>query len=239
MKLHHHQVDGEGLQVRAVPDGTGAGTLRAGRGVQPAAATAHLVLVVLGDLDTDPRDLVLLIAIHHPQIGGIGQLIATLTAALRVAVQLLVRVVHPCQVRSRRTRLLASLAFRPASPARRLRGRGCAAGIVVLGRRQRGIGRVATQKVLERGQLRRQPLIGRHQVRDLRGQRRDLGVPEHEERGELLARRLLRDSHPKIKLRPRRPARDQHTVTTRFHSVGLSVRPAEPPRSRRPPTRPH
>src|SRR5664279_1475536 len=68
------------------------------------------------------------------------------------------------------------------------------------------------------GQLRRQLLIGLHQIGDLRGQRRDPRIPLRDERDQLLARHLFRHGHPKIKLRPGNPSPDQHAEIIKFLS---------------------
>ena len=116
-ELHHHQVHREGLQVRAVPDGPGAGPLRARRGVHRAAAAAHRMLVVLGDRDADLRDLMLLVAVHHPQVGGIGQIVPALAAPLREPILLVIGPVHPGEVRPRGSRLLTLAPLRPTTRA--------------------------------------------------------------------------------------------------------------------------
>jgi hypothetical protein len=90
----------------------GRGALRAGRGVEPAAATTHLMLVVLRDTHADLRDLMLLIAIHDPQIPRPGQIMAACAPPLRKPVYLAIRSLHPGKVRTRRVGLLAPPAVR-------------------------------------------------------------------------------------------------------------------------------
>lgn len=141
--MHHHEVDRESLQVGAVPHDPAAGAFWAGGGMQPAAAAAHLVLVVLGDLYGDLRYLVLLVAVGHPQIGGLGQVGAALAAALWEAVLARIRGLGEGQVRPGRPRLLALAAPGSATGPRRLVRRWCPAGTVIPGRRRGGVTRVA------------------------------------------------------------------------------------------------
>ena len=65
-ELHHHQVDGERLQVRAVPDLSRPGPVGPGRGVDRPAAAFHLVLVVLDDLHRHLWNFMLLVAVDDP-----------------------------------------------------------------------------------------------------------------------------------------------------------------------------
>jgi hypothetical protein len=148
-ELHHYQVHGEGLQIRAVADGPGADSLRAVRGVHRAAAAAHRMLVILGDFDTDLRDLMLLVTIHHPKVGGIGQIVPALAVTLREPILLVIGPLDPGEVRSRRSRLLALGPLGPTTALPRRRGR--LAGIVVPGRRHGGVARVAGEHVLNPG----------------------------------------------------------------------------------------
>jgi len=106
-EVHHHQIHRERLQVRAIPDRPGPGTVGSGSGVYRAAPAHHLVLVVLGDPRADLGNLVLLIAVHDPQTPGGGQVGAAVAAAGREPVLALVRVIGPGQMRSRCPRLLA------------------------------------------------------------------------------------------------------------------------------------
>ena len=69
-EVHDHQVHRERGQVGAVPDRPGPRPVGPLSGVDLPAAAFHLVLVVLGDLHGDLRDLVLLVAVHDPQITG-------------------------------------------------------------------------------------------------------------------------------------------------------------------------
>ncbi|MGH3820643.1 MAG: hypothetical protein ACRDRE_23440 [Pseudonocardiaceae bacterium] len=65
------------------------------------------MLVVLDDLHTDLRDLMLLVAIDHPQVPRAGQVRPTPTATLREPILKVIGSVDPGQVRSRRPGLLA------------------------------------------------------------------------------------------------------------------------------------
>ncbi|MGH3932647.1 MAG: hypothetical protein ACRDTF_22040 [Pseudonocardiaceae bacterium] len=98
----------------------------------------NAVLVVLGDLHADLRDLMLLIAVHDPQIPRAGQVITTLTVALREPVGLLIRTIGPGQVRSRRAGLLALGPLGPitATPLALRRWR-CARILITRGRARR------------------------------------------------------------------------------------------------------
>ncbi len=97
-ELHHHQVDGERLQVRAVADRPGSGALGPSRGVDLPAAALHLVLLVLGDLHRDLGDLVLLVAVNDSEIPGATQIGTAATGALREPLRHLIRGVGPGQV---------------------------------------------------------------------------------------------------------------------------------------------
>jgi hypothetical protein len=69
------------------------------------------MLVVLRDTHADLRDLMLLIAIHAPQIPRPGQIMAALAPPVRKPVYLAIRPRHPAKVRTRRAGLLAPLAL--------------------------------------------------------------------------------------------------------------------------------
>ena len=216
-EVHHHQVDAECLQVRAIPDEPTASAVGPGRGVQPAAAAPHLVLVILRDAHADLRDLVLLVAIHDPQIERFGQLLAALAPPLRKPLYLIIRPLRPGQVHPRRAGLLAPPALGATSTSCRLLRRRRPTRIVVLRRRRGGVARVPREQVLQPGQLSRQLLVDLQQIHNLCGQRRDLPVlgrdpriPLRKERDQPLARYLLRRGHPKITLRPDHRIRDQH-----------------------------
>ena len=238
-ELHHHQIHREGLQVRPVPDRTGPGALGAGRGVHNAAAAQHLMLVVLGDPHRDLRDLVLLVAVHDPQIRRPGQLRAAPAPPLREPVQLFGRVVGPGQMRPRRPGLLAPLAPRPG-PAFRLHRR-CLARIVVARGRHRRVRAVAREQMLEPGQPRRGFLVGRSQFGDPRVL---LGDPRRllaDERDQLLTRHLLGRGHFQITPAPpptspaTRRNHISHISTSSHRRSGaitppMSTRPPEPPR---------
>jgi hypothetical protein len=66
--------------------------------VELPAAAFHLVLVVLRDLHTDLRDLVLLVAVHDPQIPGTTQIVTALAAALGEPVAAVIGVLGPRQM---------------------------------------------------------------------------------------------------------------------------------------------
>jgi hypothetical protein len=74
------------------------------------------MVVVLGDRDTDPRDLVLLVAIHDPQIDRPGQVMPAVTPALREPFPPMRGVIDPGEVRPRRPGLLALGRFGPFPP---------------------------------------------------------------------------------------------------------------------------
>ena len=181
----------------------------------PAAAAAHRVLVVLGDPRGDPRDLVLLVAVGHPQVGAGGQVRAALAGTLGEPVGVLVGGLGPGQVGARRPRLLAPSAARTAAAALR-RGRRRPARVVVPRRRGRGVLGVPRQQVLQPGQLDGQRLVGLDQLRHLGGHRGDLpvlrrdppglpgdlGVPLGQQREQLIAGQLLRCGHPRITPHP-------------------------------------
>jgi hypothetical protein len=115
-EMHHYQVDSERGQAGAVPDRPGPRPVRSGGGVAAPAAALDPMLVVLGDGDRDLRDLVLLIAIDHAEITGATQVVAAVAAALREPVALLVGIIGPRQMRSRRSGLLAPRTPRSAPP---------------------------------------------------------------------------------------------------------------------------
>ena len=198
-EVHDHQVDREGLQVRAVPDRPRPGALGPGRGVDLPAPALDLVLLVLGDCHGDPRDLVLLVAVGHAQVPGPGQVSATLAAALREHIPLLVRGVGPGQMRPRRPALLAPRPLRPAPPrcGRLLRNRGFTRAVIPRGR-ARGVPRVPRQQMLHLRQLGRQRLVGLRQLSELPSHLGDLTIPHHKQREQLLTRELLRHRHPTI-----------------------------------------
>jgi hypothetical protein len=54
---------------------------------------------------------VLLVTIHDPQVGGLGQVMAAVATPGRVAIHLLGRVVNPRQIRAGAPRLLTPLAL--------------------------------------------------------------------------------------------------------------------------------
>ena len=166
------------------------------RGVGRAAAAQHLMLVVLGDPHRDRGDLVLLVAVHDPQIRRGGQLGAAPAPPLREPVHLFGRVVGPGQMRPRRPGLLAPLAPRPG-PAFRLHRRRLARIVVARGRHRR-VGAVAREQMLEPGQPRRGFRVGRSQFGDPRVL---LGDPRRllaDERDQLLTRHLLGRGHFQI-----------------------------------------
>ena len=125
-----------------------------------------LVLVVLGDLHRDLRDLVLLVAVHDPQIPGVTQIITALAAALGEPVAAVIGVVGPGQVRPRRPGLLAPRPLRPTLAALVLLRRCGLARIIIARGRARGVPRVTRQQMLQPGQLAGQGLVGLHQLRD-------------------------------------------------------------------------
>ena len=90
--------------------------------MQLPAAALDLVLVVLGDLHGDPRDLVLLVAVHDPQIPGAAQIITAVAAAFGEPVAALIGVIGPRQMRPRRPGLLAPRPLRPTRAALALSG---------------------------------------------------------------------------------------------------------------------
>ena len=186
------------------------------------------MLVVLGDRDADLRDLMLLVAVHHPQVGGIGQILPAFAVPLREPIPLVIGPLHPGEVRARGSPLL-TLRDRFGPPRRFLAAGGRPARIVVPRRRHRGVAGVARQQVLHPGQLRGQLLVQRGQRGDLLG----LLTDDHEQ---LLARHLLRLKHPKITLRPGRHLRDRHAKiegsdsTSRRRSRLARSNPGESPR---------
>ena len=113
--------------------------------MEPAAAAPHLMLVILRDAHAQRGDLVLLVAIHHTEIGGLSQIITALAAPRRVPVHLIIRLLNPGRVRARSTRLLTRLAFRSAALSGRLDRRWPASRIIVFGRWQGGVPGVATK----------------------------------------------------------------------------------------------
>jgi hypothetical protein len=178
--------------------------------VQPPAAALDLVLVVLGDGDTDLWDLVLLVAVHDTEVPGAGQIITAVAAALGEPVAAIIGVIGPRQMRPRRPGLFAPRPFRPIPAALTLlRRRGLARLIIARGR-VRGVLRVARQQMLQPGQPGGEGLVGLHQPRDLHGLRGDLPrlTPHHDD--QLITRHLLRLDHPKIKPHTRRSPRDRH-----------------------------
>jgi hypothetical protein len=180
------------------------------------------MLVVLRHRHRHLGDLMLLIAIHHTKIGGIGQIMAALTAPLREPVHLIIGLVDPGQRRARSSGLFTSLALRPASLPLRFLRRWRSAWIVVFGRRRRGILTVTRKQMLQPGQLRRQLLVGLQQIRNVRGQRRDLPILTPHESDQLFARHLLRNRHAEIKLRPGHPSQDQHAKINTFDPTPAS-----------------
>jgi len=134
---------------------------------QRTAAAAHRMLVILGDFHRDLRDLMLLVAVHHPQVGGIGQIVSALAKTLRESILLVIGLVQPGEVRARRSGLLAFGPLRPTTPLLHRRRR--PARITVPGRRHRGVARVAREQVLNPGQPRGELGVHRPQRGDLRG----------------------------------------------------------------------
>jgi hypothetical protein len=159
---------------------------------QRTAAAAHRMLVILGDFHRDLRDLMLLVAVHHPQVRGIGQIVSALAKTLRESILLVIGLVQPGEVRARRSGLLAFGPLRPTTPLLHRRRR--PARITVHGRRHRGVARVAREQVLNPGQPRGELGVHRPQRSDLLGLLTD-------EREQLLTRHRLGLKHPKIKLR--------------------------------------
>ena len=139
--LHHHQIHGERLQVRAVPDPALPGTVGAGRGVHASAPARHLVHVMLGDGDGHLGDVGLLVAVHDPQIGRGLQVRAAAARAFGKPVLVDVGFSPELQMRPRRTGLLAACAA--FTGAFRLHRGWCLAGGVVTGGWHRGIAAVA------------------------------------------------------------------------------------------------
>jgi len=222
-EVHHHQIHREGLQVRAVPNRAGPGALGPGRGVHRPAAALHLVLVVLNDPHADLWDLVLLVAVDHPQIPGAGQIVPAPVGARGEPVQQIIGSLGPPQMRTWRPGLLALGPRRPAPAALLLRRRGLAR-VVVFRRRARGVPRVTRQQMLHAGQLGGQGLVGLHQLRELPSLRGDLPILRGElpsltphDNDQLVARHLLRHRHPKIKAHTSRSHRDRHAhITKRY-----------------------
>jgi hypothetical protein len=186
--------------------------------VECPAAALHLVLVVLGDLDRDLRDLVLLVAVHDPQIPGAAQIITALAAAFGEPVAPIIGVVGPRQMRPRRAGLLAPAPLRPTPAALFLLRRRGLARIIVFRRWVRGVPRVARQEVLQLGQPGGEGLVGLHQLRDLPSLSEDLpGLAPHHD-NQLVARHLLRCGHRKITPHTNRSQRDRHAhVANRHH----------------------
>jgi len=156
-------------------------------------------------------------------------ILAAVTAALRKPILLVIRARHPGEVRPRRSRLLAPRPLWPTTALLLRRGR--LSRLAVHRRRHGGVAGVTGEQMLQFGQLRRQLLVGLHQVRDLRGQRRDLPILTPRNNDQLVARHLLRLGHAKIKLRPDRRLRDQHATINRLDppSEPSVMRRVQPP----------
>ena len=195
--LHHHQIHGERLQVRAVPDPALPGTVGAGRGVDASASARHLVHVVLGDGDGYLGDVGLLVAVDDPQIGRGLQIRAAAARAFGKPVLVYVGFPPELEMRPRRTGLLA--AFTAFTSTFRLHRRWCLAGGVVTGRWHRGVAAVARLQMLEFGQLRRQRRVGRRQFLDPCG----LLAQQRGHRDHRVANHQRRREHPMIKPRHR------------------------------------
>src|SRR5262245_48481746 len=107
--------------------------------MHPTAPTAHPVLVILGDRDRHQRNLVLLIALGHPQIHRIREIMTTLAPALGKPIPTLIRDLPPRQIRPRRSRLLTPSPRRSPTTTLRLLRRRRPAQLPVPGRRARGV----------------------------------------------------------------------------------------------------
>jgi hypothetical protein len=103
---------------------------RAPSGVAAPAAALDLVLVVLGDGDGDLRDLVLLVAVHDPQVPGAVEVPAAVAAAFGEPVAALGGVIGPGQMRPRRPALLAPRPLGPTPTTLLVRWRGLARIII-------------------------------------------------------------------------------------------------------------
>ena len=172
----------------------------------------------LGDGDRHLRDVVLLVAVDHPQIGCGGQILAAYAGSVREPVAAFVRGLGPRQVEPRRAGLLAWPPFRPAGATLGPRRQRRLAGLVVPGRWAGRVPRVPRQQMLQPGQPIGQILVGLHQLRGPGGQRGDLRVLRRDprilgrhplrlladERDQLIAGHLLRRRHPVITAGPNR-----------------------------------
>jgi hypothetical protein len=184
--------------------------------VAAPAAALDPVLVVLGDGDGDPRDLVLLIAVDHAEIARAGQVITALAAAFGEPILLRVRGVGPRQMRSRCPGLLAPFPLRPTPAAPLVRWCGLARIVVTRGRVRR-VPRVPRQQMLQAGQLPGQVLVRRHKLRDLPGLARD-------DDDQLVTRHLFRLGHRKIKPQTTPSPGDRHAHSpNQARSAGLNV----------------
>ena len=224
----------------AVPDRAGPGTLRAGGGVTaPAPAAGHLVLVVLGDPHRHLRDLVLLIAVDHTQICGVGQVSAAVAVAGRESVAPLVRVIGPgrCDPGAR-----GCLPRARAGPDPRLGFPG-AGGLPGSSSREGGLEELPElrdSRCSNRANLAARASLGLHQIRELSGHARDLPIPRRELLGllgqlpglaphdeeQLVARHLLRPGHRKIEPHTSRSIPQRHARNIRHPSISARTTPS-------------
>ena len=170
----------------------------------------------------------LLVALSHPQIRGLTEIVTTLAPALGEPVSVLIRDLSPGQVRPRRPRLLTPPPRRTLTTTPGLL-RQRPTQVIVLGRRARGVHAVPGKQMLHPRQPARQSLVRLHQLRDLPGLRTDLHILTPHEHDQLIARHLLRDNHPKIELHPNPSSVDRHTHRSGDHTMSPvnMITPAE------------
>ncbi len=208
-EVDNQQVDRKGAEIRPVFHAAGTRTLGPGGGVDSPAGTGHRMLVVLRNGHRHQRDLVLLVAVHDPQVGSFGQVRPATAGPLGVTVLVVVEFVlfAPAQRGSRRTGLLALRPpgrLRPALLARRRPAR-----TVVLRGRHRGVVTVAREQMLQLRQFLQCLLQPLTDVCELGGHHGDLGIlaGDHlglvpRERDQSLTRHRLRIWHTMIQPHP-------------------------------------
>ena len=187
------------------------------------------MLVVLGDRHRHLRDLVLLVAVHHPQIRGGGQVDAAVAAAGREHLAPLVRVIGPRQMRSRRPGLLTPCPRRPRPPRWGFSGGGGLPGSSSRDGGLEELPELRDSRCSSRASFAGQGLVGLHQLRELPGHPRDLPIPRRElldqlgqlpglavhDDEKLVARHPLRPGHRKIQPQTGRSIPQRHASNIR------------------------